>query len=189
MNPLQALLQHRPDPAPRMDNARTPLLARRIFQAMNISSNAAVTLSFKIADHQGKLLDSGHVAYLHGGYDNIFPKVEAALEGQSVGYVLNMDLAVADAFGERDESLARSIPKSEFPPGVKVGGQLRGVGDDGQPQVFNVVKIKGPVVLLDGNHPLAGQAIRFSCTVTGVRPATSEEITHKHVHGDHGHQH
>ena len=58
-----------------------------------------------------------------------------------------------DAFGARDESLVRTIPKSEFPPGVKVGGQLQGVGNDGQPAVFNVVKIKGPEVHLDGNHP------------------------------------
>lgn len=156
---------------------------------MNISQDTAVTLSFKITDLKGKLLDSGQVAYLHGGYDNIFPKVEAALHGQAAGFSITMDLDVADAFGRRDESLAQTIPKSEFPPGVKVGGQLRRVGDDGQSQVFNVVKIKGPVVLLDGNHPLAGQAIRFSCKVVAVRVATAEEISHRHVHGDHGHHH
>ena len=61
---------------------------------------------------------------------------------------------------------SRTIPKGEFPPGVKVGGQLQGVGNDGQPAVFNVVKIKGPEVHLDGNHPLAGQALTFSCKVT-----------------------
>ena len=82
-----------------------------------------------------------------------------------------------------------TIPKSEFPPGVKVGGQLQGVGNDGQPAVFNVVKIKGPEVHLDGNHPLAGQALKFSCKVTAVRAATAEEIAHRHVHGAHGHQH
>jgi FKBP-type peptidyl-prolyl cis-trans isomerase SlyD len=83
----------------------------------------------------------------------------------------------------------RTIPKSEFPPGVKVGGQLQGPGADGQPQMFNVVKIKGPEVHLDGNHPLAGQALRFSCKVTGVRAASAEEIAHRHVHGEHGHHH
>jgi FKBP-type peptidyl-prolyl cis-trans isomerase SlyD len=55
--------------------------------------------------------------------------------------------------------------------------------------VFNVVKIKGTQVHLDGNHPLAGQALRFSCKVTAVRAASAEEITHRHVHGEHGHQH
>ena len=107
-----------------------------------------------------------------------------------VEYVALTDiLGAEDAFGERDESLVRVIPKAEFPPGVKVGGQLQGAGDDGQPRVFNVVKIKGPEVHLDGNHELAGQALRFSCTVTEVRAATAEEIAHRHVHGTHGHQH
>ncbi|ADX48416.1 MULTISPECIES: FKBP-type peptidyl-prolyl cis-trans isomerase [Paracidovorax] len=156
---------------------------------MNISKDTAVTLSYKITSPEGKPLDSGHVAYLHGGYENLFPKVEAALDGQAPGFATTVELAVADAFGERDESLVRTIPKAEFPPGVKVGGQLRGVGDDGQPQLFNVVKIKGPVVHLDGNHPLAGQALRFSCKVTEVRPATADEVAHRHVHGGHGHHH
>jgi FKBP-type peptidyl-prolyl cis-trans isomerase SlyD len=156
---------------------------------MNITKDAAVTISYKVTTPEGKPVDAGSLAYLHGGYDNIFPKVEAALEGQAVGHSAALDLAVEDAFGARDESLVRSIPKSEFPPGVKVGGQLQGAGADGQPQVFNVVKIKGAEVHLDGNHPLAGQALKFSCKVTEVRPASAEEITHRHVHGAHGHQH
>ena len=156
---------------------------------MNIQKDCAVTLRYQLSNAQGTTVDSGHLAYLHGGYENIFPKVEAALEGQAAGFATTIDLAVEDAFGARDESLVRTIPKSEFPPGVKVGGQLQGVGNDGQPAVFNVVKIKGPEVHLDGNHPLAGQALKFSCKVTAVRAATAEEIAHRHVHGAHGHQH
>ena len=106
-----------------------------------------------------------------------------------MGFAAKLDLSAADAFGERDEALVRVIPKAEFPPGVKVGGQLQGAGEDGQPRVFNVVKIKGPEVHLDGNHALAGQALQFRCTVTEVRAATAEEIAHRHVHGAHGHQH
>jgi FKBP-type peptidyl-prolyl cis-trans isomerase SlyD len=156
---------------------------------MNISKDAAVTLTYKLTDLLGKPLDSGNLAYLHGGYDGIFPMIEAVLEGQAAGFSTTLDLQATDAFGERDESLVRTIPKSEFPPGVKVGGQLQGLGDDGQPQVFNVLKIKGQQVMLDGNHPLAGKALRFSLKVAGVRAATPEEITHRHVHGEHGHQH
>ena len=155
----------------------------------SITKDSAVTITYKVTTLQGKPLDSGSLAYLHGGYENIFPKVEAALEGQAVGFTANIDLAVEDAFGARDESLVRTIPKSEFPPGVKVGGQLRGSGPDGHPQAFNVVKIKGAEVHLDGNHPLAGQALRFACQVTEVRAATAEEIAHRHVHGGHGHHH
>ena len=53
---------------------------------MNISKDSAVTLSYQVTTPQGKPLDAGNLAYLHGGYENIFPKVEAALEGQAVGF-------------------------------------------------------------------------------------------------------
>ncbi|KRA18797.1 MULTISPECIES: peptidylprolyl isomerase [unclassified Acidovorax] len=157
--------------------------------ATTITKDSAVTITYKVTTPQGKPLDAGHLSYLHGGYENIFPKVEAALDGQAVGFSTTLQLAVEDAFGARDESLVRTIPKSEFPPGVKVGGQLQGVGNDGQPAVFNVVKIKGPEVHLDGNHPLAGRALTFSCKVTEVRAASPEEVAHRHVHGAHGHHH
>ena len=156
---------------------------------MNITKDTAVTLAYSVSDQTGKKLDAGKLSYLHGGYDNIFPTIEALLEGQAVGFKNTTDLSAADAFGEHNEALVRTIPKTEYPPGVKVGGQLQGALDDGTPQVFNVVKIKGPVVMLDGNHELAGKAIRFSCEVTAVREASAEEIAHKHVHGEHGHQH
>ena len=157
---------------------------------MNITKDTAVTIAYKITDSQtGKPLDSGTTAYLHGGYGNLFPLIEAALEGQTTGHAVDLQLAAPDAFGERDEALVQTIPKTEFPPGVKVGGQLRGAGPSGQPVVYNVVKIKGPEVHLDGNHPLAGHAIRFVAKVQAVRPATAEELAHGHVHGDHGHHH
>ena len=124
---------------------------------MNITQDTAVTLNYKVTSPTGQPLDQGTLAYLHGGYDNIFAKVEAALAGQAAGFATTVDLAVDDAFGPRNESLVRVIPKSEFPPGVKVGGHLQGPGADGQPQSFRVVKIKGPEVHLDGNHPLAGR--------------------------------
>ena len=154
-----------------------------------ITQDSAVTLTYRITDARtGQPLDSGTTAYLHG-HHNLFDKVEAALHGQAVGHALTLELSAAEAFGERDPALARSIPKSEFPPGVKVGGQLQGAGPDGRPVLFRVVKIKGAEVQLDGNHPLAGHAIRFAATVKAVRPASAEEIAHGHVHGAHGHQH
>lgn len=158
---------------------------------MKIEKDTAVTLSYKMSDLQGKLLEQSDapMVYLHGGYDNTFPKLEAALQGQTVGFQTRLELQPQDAFGVRDESLLQTIPKSQFPPGVKVGGQLQGQGEDGQVQIFNVIKIKGDTVMLDGNHPLAGKAIRLAVSVTGVRAASAEEISHRHVHGEHGHHH
>ena len=158
---------------------------------MNIEKDTAVTLQFKVTDAQGKLIEqsSGPMVYLHGGYGNTLPKIEEALQGQTTGYQTTLALAAVDAFGERDEELVRSIPKSQFPPGVKVGGQLEARDDQGHEVLFNVMKIKGDTVLLDGNHPLAGKDLRFALKVTQVRAATPEEIAHRHVHGEHGHHH
>ena len=158
---------------------------------MKIAKDTVVTLKFNVAEAGGRLIEESKtpMVYLHGGYNNTLPKIEEALEGQEPGYQVTLDLAPEDAFGVRDESLVRVIPKSEFPPGVKVGGQLEGRTDAGEPHVFHVMKIKGPEVHLDGNHPLAGKALRFQLNVTGVRLASGEEIAHGHVHGEHGHHH
>ncbi|MBK7001127.1 MAG: peptidylprolyl isomerase [Rhodoferax sp.] len=158
---------------------------------MKIEKDTAVTLSVKLNDANGKRIDDdGHpMVYLHGGYDNIFPKVEAALDGQESGYQVTLTLTPDNAFGQRDASLVKTIDKKDFPPGVKVGGQLQIHGEDGVDRIYNVVKIKGPVVHLDGNHPFAGQTLRITVKVVEVRAATAEEIAHKHVHGEHGHHH
>lgn len=161
---------------------------------MQITANTVVTLRYQIlallpGGLSGKVLDRDDVAYLHGGYDNIFAKVEQALQGLSVGANIRVDLPCADAYGPRQPGLERIIAKSQFPAGVKVGGQLRGMGDDGLPQIFYVMKIKGQEVHLDANHPLAGQDLRFVAQVLDVRAATEAEIAHRHAHGDHGHHH
>lgn len=159
---------------------------------MPITQDSVVTLLCKITDTAtGQVIEPGQrpITYLHGGYNNTLPGIEAVLDGQDVGFAASLTLLPEHAFGERDEALVRTIPKSEFPPGVKVGGQLQRQLDDGTPQVFNVVKIKGPQVLLDGNHPWAGKTLRFRVEVKGVRPASAEEIAHRHVHGESGHHH
>ena len=158
---------------------------------MKIEKNTAVTLRLKVSDATGKLIEENTepTVYLHGGYGNTLPKIEEALEGREAGYQTTLDLPPEDAFGLRDADLLRTIARSQFPAGVKVGGQLEGRGDDGQQQVFYVSKIKGDTVLLDGNHPLAGKALRFGIKVMDVRAASEEEIAHRHVHGAHGHHH
>ncbi len=158
---------------------------------MKIEKNTAVTLRFKLSELSGKLLEETKrpVACLHGGYGNVLPKIEEALEGQTTGYKVTLDLQPQDAFRERDESLVQTIPESQFPPGVKGGGQLEGRDQEGRGRMFVVKKIKGQEVFLDGNHPLAGTALRFVVTVISVHAASEEEIAHGHVHGDGGHDH
>ncbi|MEY4978494.1 MAG: hypothetical protein RLZZ352_764 [Pseudomonadota bacterium] len=158
---------------------------------MKISQDTIVTLSFRATTAQGKLIEDGKEprAYLHGGYNNTLPGIEKALDGQEAGFSTTLVLQPDDAFGQRDESLVTSIAKSDFPPGVKVGGRLEGEDDQGHRHLFTVTKIKGDTVFLDGNHPLAGQVLHLTLKVLDVQPANAEEIAHGHAHGAHGHHH
>ena len=158
---------------------------------MKIEKDTVVTMRCRIADDKGQLIQDGKspMSYLHGGHGNTLPKIEEALEGKAAGDQLSRVLAPADAFGEPDTSLLRTIAKRDFPPGVKVGGQLELPGPQGEPHPFTVMKIKGDTVHLDGNHPLAGEDLTFSLKVLDVRAAKAEEVAHGHAHGDHGHHH
>lgn len=157
---------------------------------MNIQKDTVVTLRLKISQANGLLVEDRRepLAYLQG-HGNMLPRIEAALEGQAAGYQTSLQLGPEDAFGLRDENLVQTIAKKDFPPGVKVGGELQGRDDQGQPHVFIVKKIKGDIVHLDGNHPLAGLSLRFDLKVVSVRAATAEELAHGHAHGAHGHHH
>jgi len=114
-------------------------------QHTRIEKNSAVTARFKVSKITGKLLEDRKtpVACLRGHYGNVLPRIEEALEGQTAGYQVTLDLQPGDASGVRDENLVKTISGSQFPPGVKVGGQLRGRDRDGNMRTFVVKKIKG----------------------------------------------
>jgi FKBP-type peptidyl-prolyl cis-trans isomerase SlyD len=159
---------------------------------MNIARNTVVTLSYRVTDSEGSLVDEGEhpIVYLHGGYDGIFPRIEEALQGKGVGDVLELMLQPDDAFGDYDAELVMIEPRSLFPDNIEVGMQFERAteeGDDGE--LYTITDIAEDKVVVDGNHPLAGMALVFSCTVSEVRPATAEEIGHGHVHGPGAHHH
>ncbi len=159
---------------------------------MLITQNTVVSLSYRLATMDDALLEEAEVdtpvEYLHGGYDGIFPKVEAMLEGQGMGAELDVVLEPVDAFGDYDADLLRLEALSEFPAEVEVGMQFEApVGDSGHLGVFTVTDIADDKVVVDGNHPLAGQRLHLSCRVMGVRAALPEEVAHGHIHGPDGH--
>lgn len=160
---------------------------------MQIIKDSIVSITYQLADSAGKVLEQTDepISYLHGGYDNIFPTVEAELQGKSIGESLTITLQPEYAFGEYDAELVRVEPKDRFPvPDVQVGMQFEGESDDGQDMLlYTVTEITDDTIVVDGNHPLAGQTLKFTCTVTDVRPASAEEIAHGHAHGEHGHHH
>lgn len=159
---------------------------------MQITKDSVVSITYQLANSEGEVLEQTDepISYLHGGYDNIFPTVEEQLHGRSVGESLTVILEPEFAFGEYDAELVRVEPKDRFPPDVKVGMQFEGESDDGEDMLLYTVKeVTDDTVTVNGNHELAGKTLKFTCTITEVRPASEEEISHGHVHGEHGHHH
>jgi len=159
---------------------------------MQIAKNTVVTLTYELLDADGQLIESSEtpVEYLHGGYDGIFPRVEQALSGKDVGEQCEVRLEPEDAFGDYDAELVRMEPRDKFPGNLEVGMRFEGRGEDsGEMLIYTVTDIAVDKVVVDGNHPLAGQTLNFACKVTAVRAATAEELEHGHVHGDGDHHH
>lgn len=162
---------------------------------MKIAKDTVVSLSYELIDFSGGAAlekSSDPITYVHGGYDGIFPTVEEVLHGKNVGDKVSVTMQPDDAFGEYEHELVRVEHRELFPGDIKVGMQLEGgaEGDDDEDyMLFTVTEITDKDVTVDGNHPLAGKTLIFNATVTGVRAATKDELSHGHVHGAGGHHH
>jgi FKBP-type peptidyl-prolyl cis-trans isomerase SlyD len=159
---------------------------------MNIVKDTIVTLNYEVFDLEGNSLEKSDepVSYLHGGYDGIFPTVEQALDGKAVGDTIELRLEPADAFGDYDENLIRVEPREMFPENIEPGMQFVGAPVGLEEEVlYTVTDVAEEKVVVDGNHPLAGESVRFTCEVTQVRKAEPGEVAHGHAHGAHGHHH
>jgi FKBP-type peptidyl-prolyl cis-trans isomerase SlyD len=159
---------------------------------MRIAKDTVVTLSYRVCDADGNIVDEGAepIIYLHGGYGGLFPRLEATLEGKAEGDEAHVKLQPEDAFGEYDAELVSIEDASLFPENVQVGMQFERVMDGNQDEamLFSVTDIADGKVVVDGNHPLAGMALVFDCTVADIRAASPEEIDHGHPHSP-GHHH
>ena len=159
---------------------------------MQVGKDTVVSLDYQLFDTDGELIEKTDepVEYLHGGYGGMFPAVETELEGRKVGENCRVRLTPDDGFGDYDAELVHVESRDKFPDHVEVGMQFEGKGEEsGDTIVYTVTEIAEGQVVVDGNHPLAGQTLHMECTVTDVRAASPEEITHGHAHGAHGHHH
>ena len=168
---------------------------------MKIEKDTIVSLVYRLTDAQNNLIEeSGDpMIYLHGGYSGTFPKIEELLEGQEIGFETQIQLEPEDAFGDYDANLLKVETRDRFPEPLEIGMQFEGVPsdlddsevqasdeDDQEIHIYTVTDIAEDRVVLDGNHPLAGMALRFWIQVSQIRPATPEEIEHGHPHGASG---
>ena len=165
---------------------------------MKIEKNTIVSLRYKLTDTQNNVIEEpdSPMVYLHGGYEGTFPKIETLLDGQEIGYEASIQLEPSEAFGEYDPELLKIEPRTRFPEPLEVGMQFEGIPDadeelasaqepdsDDEPLIYTVTDVADSQVVLDGNHPLAGMALRFWVQVEDVRAASEEEIQNRHPEG------
>jgi FKBP-type peptidyl-prolyl cis-trans isomerase SlyD len=165
---------------------------------MKIEKNTIVSLRYKLTDAQNNVIEEpdSPMVYLHGGYEGTFPKIETLLDGQDIGYEATIQLEPSEAFGEYDPELLKIEPRTRFPEPLEVGMQFEGIPDaqeestvadepdsDDEPLIYTVTDVADNQVVLDGNHPLAGMALRFWVQVEDIRAATDDEIQNRHPEG------
>ena len=151
---------------------------------MQVARNTVVSLDVELWDIWGNLMERSPepLQYLHGGYGDIFPAIESALDGLSpqTGADVRVRLEPEGAFGDYDETLLRVELRSRFPEGLEIGMKFegeQGSGDEGR--LFTVTDMAEDKVVLDANHPLSGMALEFRCRIVAIRRATESEIDNR----------
>lgn len=151
---------------------------------MKITPQCVVALTWTLKDTLGDVLDEldDPVEFLLGG-DDLLAKIEESLQGHEAGELLEMHLEPEHAFGDYDENLVFLEPLALFPSGLEEGMTFDGAvvpsGSSTRPpphHIYTITEIYPEHVVLDGNHPLAGIAIRLAVKVESVREATESEI-------------
>ncbi|WP_457278933.1 FKBP-type peptidyl-prolyl cis-trans isomerase [Polaromonas sp. P5_D5] len=151
---------------------------------MKITPQCVVALTWTLKDTLGDVLDEldEPIEFLLGG-DDLLAKIEEALQGHEAGEKLELHLEPENAFGDYDENLVFLEPRKIFPAELEEGMTFDGMalppGSSGQAphdHIYTVTEIYPDHVVLDGNHPLAGIAIRLNLKVEAVREASEEEI-------------
>jgi FKBP-type peptidyl-prolyl cis-trans isomerase SlyD len=143
-----------------------------------VAAGTVVSLEVVLHDAQGELIHSSDqpLEYLHGGHGGVFEGIERLLEGKTVGDTVRVQLEPEDAFGEYDADLVRLESRNRYGEGLATGMEVEDTFGGDEPRTYVVTDIAGDKAVLDGNHPLAGIALRFTCKVLAIRKATADEI-------------
>jgi FKBP-type peptidyl-prolyl cis-trans isomerase SlyD len=149
---------------------------------MLIASPCVVTLTWTLTDAQNRPIDAldTPTEFLFGGND-LLAGIEDAIAGQAAGFETRVQLEPEQAFGDYRSELVCFEPRSLFPDELEIGLAFEGLPPGHQSQgmpedeIYLVTEIYPEHVVLDGNHPLAGLALRVALKVEAVRAATEQE--------------
>jgi FKBP-type peptidyl-prolyl cis-trans isomerase SlyD len=159
-----------------------------------IAENAVVAFNYKLTGSDGNLLDTSEggepLSYLHGA-GNLIHGLESAMLGHAVGDNFDVEVSPEDGYGVREGPGPQTVPRNVFPDDTPLepGTPFFTENEDGEQIPLWIVGIDGDNVLIDQQHPLAGQTLHFHVEIVEIREATQEELDHGHPHGPGGHHH
>jgi FKBP-type peptidyl-prolyl cis-trans isomerase SlyD len=144
-----------------------------------ISKDAVVGIDYRLTVADGTEVDAtadrGPMEYLHG-HQNIIPGLEKELEGREVGDTLDVTVSPEEGYGQHDPERVVQVAGEQLGFEPEVGAVVSAKLPDGREQHLLIAEIEGETVTLDGNHPLAGQTLRFEVSIASIREATESEI-------------
>lgn len=156
-----------------------------------VSPDKVIKMNYTLTDATGNVLDSSQeepMEYLQG-HQNIIPGLENALEGLKPGDKKQVTVQPEDGYGNHNPELIFGLPLTQFGEEAPQPGMVVQLQSEEGVMMATIVKQEGDQIILDANHPLAGQVLNFDVEILGIREASPEELTHGHPHGPHGHHH
>jgi FKBP-type peptidyl-prolyl cis-trans isomerase SlyD len=161
---------------------------------MVIADKKVVKLDYTLKNAAGEVLDTSDgqepLSYIHGAHQ-IVPGLERELNGLAAGDSRDVVVPPEDGYGQPDPQGIFGVPRAAFPSGanLEVGESFLGEDDEGGAVPVRVIEVREDMIIVDANHPLAGQTLYFHVDVREVRDATLEELMHGHPHGPGSHEH
>lgn len=159
-----------------------------------VADDLVVSLDYTLTLSDGEIYDSssetGPLEFLQG-QGQIIPGLEEALYGMAVGDEKDVVVTPDYAYGEYDPEAIQTLPREIFPPEMEIepGMAIDLYDEDADEEIeAYVAEVQRDAVVVDFNHPLAGETLSFHVKVVDLRPATPDELDHGHVHGN-GHVH
>jgi FKBP-type peptidyl-prolyl cis-trans isomerase SlyD len=144
-----------------------------------ITKDTVVGIDYRLTVADGTEVDTtadrGPMEYLHG-HQNIIPGLENELEGHVIGDALDVTVGPEQGYGEHDPERVVQVNRDQLGFDAEVGSVVSAKLPDGREQHLLIAEIEDDTVTLDGNHPLAGQTLRFEVSIASIREATEEEI-------------
>ena len=170
---------------------------------MKVEKNNVITLTYslRIPDTDGEMdivevvTEEDPMVFIQG-ISGLPEGFENQIDGLVVGDAFDFTVDAENGYGEFDPEAIVELPREVFQMEdvnqeelLQVGNIIPMTNEDGERMHGQVTEVKDDVVVMNFNHPLAGKEMHFEGQILSIRPATADEISHGHVHGEGGVHH